>query len=97
MAEFARVATFVADDASIDALVSRIESEGGAPSGVPATRSIVLADRSAGKVLVVLRFASEDDLKNGSEVLEGMSPSESDNIRRVSVDVYEVELERALP
>ena len=95
MAEYDRVVTFEADDAAVDALVSRINAEDGAPEGVPAKRITVLVDRSAGKLVVSTRFGSEDDLKKGAETLEGMSPPESSNIRRVSVDVYEVALDRA--
>jgi hypothetical protein len=97
MAEYVRVATFEADDAAIDALVGQIKDEGGAPEGVHARRITVLADRSAGKLLVGIRFGSEEDLRRGSEVLEGMSPPESSTIRRVAVDAYEVVLEREVP
>jgi hypothetical protein len=96
MAEYARVVTFDADDAALQALVDRIGDEDGTPEGVPATRITVLADRSAGKVVVAVRFASEDDLRKGGEVLEAMSPpAEVGNIRRVAVDQYEVVLERS--
>ena len=94
MAEYARVVTFEADDAAIDALVAQINAEDGAPEGVPAKRITVLADRSAGRLIVALRFDSENDLAQASEVLEAMSPPESQNISRTSVDVYEVVLER---
>ena len=94
MAEFARVATFEADDAALDVLVSEISSSGGPPEGVPAKRITVLADRSAGKVVVAVRFASEDDLRTGAATLETMSPPSGSNIRRVSVDTYEVLLEQ---
>ena len=65
------------------------------PKACPPKRITVLVDRSAGKLVVSTRFGSEDDLKKGAETLEGMSPPESSNIRRVSVDVYEVALDRA--
>lgn len=94
MAEYARVVTFDADDAAIDALVDQINSDDGAPEGVPATRITVLADRSAGKVLVSVRFDSEEDLQKGAAAFEAMSPPDTGNIRRVSVDAYEVMLDR---
>ena len=94
MAEFARVATFEADDAALDALLSEINASGGPPEGIPAKRITVLADRSAGKVVVAVRFASEDDLRKGAATLEAMNPPSGENIRRVSVDTYEVMLER---
>lgn len=97
MPEYARVATFDMDDAALDALVSRIGSEDGRPDGVPAKRITILADRSAGKVVVAIRFGSEDDLRKGAEVLEAMSPPDVGSRSRVSVDSYEVVFERADP
>ena len=94
MAEYARVVTFDADDAALEALLSEINADDGPPEGVPAKRITVLADRSAGKVVVAVRFGSEEDLRKGAEVLEGMSPPDVGNIRRVSVDAYEVVLEQ---
>ena len=94
MAEYARVVTFEADDAAIDALVGEINSADGAPEDLPVTRIAVLADRSAGKLVVATRFASEEDLRRGGAMLEAMSPPETGSIRRVSVDEYEVLLER---
>jgi hypothetical protein len=96
MAEYVRVATFDADDASVENLVNEIDSHDRPPEGVPAKRVTVLADRSAGKVLVVTRFGSEDDLRKGSETLESMTPP-GPGIRRLSVDSYEVVLERQAP
>jgi hypothetical protein len=93
MAEYVRVATFEADNAALDALVSEINSSGGAPDGVPATRITVLADRSAGRVVVSVRFASEQDLRKGSEALDALSPP-AGSVRRTAVAAYEVVLER---
>jgi hypothetical protein len=94
MAEFARVVTFEADEAALDALVQEISSSSGQPEGMNSTRISVLADRAAGRAVVSVRFRSEEDLKKGAEMLEAMSPPDTGNIRRVSVDVYEVLLER---
>ena len=94
MPEYARVVTFDADDAAIDALVAEINSHETAPEGVPATRITVLADRAAGRVMVGTRYASEADLQTGAAALEAMSPPEGGNITRVGVNVYEVVLER---
>ncbi len=97
MAEYARVVTFDADDVALEALLNEINSAGGPPPGVPATRITVLADRSAGKVLVAVRFGSEEDLRKGAEAFEAMSPPDAGSMRRVSVDSYEVVLERQTP
>jgi hypothetical protein len=94
MTEYSRVVTFEADAAAIDALVSEISSSDGPPPGVPANRIAVLADRSAGRLVVAVRFASEGDLRRGAEVLETMSPPPGGSMRRVAVNVYEVLLER---
>jgi len=94
MAEYARVVTFEADDAALEALLSEINSHEGPPEGVPATRLTVLTDRSAGRVVIATRFGSEEDLRKGGEVLAAMSPPDVGSIRRVSVDEYEVLLER---
>ena len=94
MAEYSRVVTFEGDAAGLDALVSEISSADGPPPGIPANRITVLADRPAGKVVVAVRFGSEDDLRKGAAVLESMNPPQAGSMRRVSVDVYEVMLER---
>ena len=93
MAQYARVATFEFDDAALEALLERIRGTG-MPEGVPATRVTVLADRSAGKVIVAIRFDSEEDLRKGSATLDAMSPPEVGSRRRISVEAYEVVLEQ---
>ncbi|MDQ1459631.1 MAG: hypothetical protein QOI08_1115, partial [Actinomycetota bacterium] len=94
MTEYARVVTFEADDAALEAVLSQINASGGPPEGVPATRITVLADRAAGKVVISVRFASEEDLQKGAAAFEAMSPPDAGTMRRVSVDAYEVVLER---
>ena len=94
MAEYARVVTFEANDEALEALLREIKSSDGPPEGVPAKRITVLADRAAGKVVVAVRFGSEEDLRKGAEAFEAMSPPEAGSMRRVSVDSYEVVLER---
>ncbi len=94
MSEFVRVVTFEADEAALEAMLNEINSTDEPPEGVASTRITVLADRSGGKVVVAVRFGSEDDLRKGAEVFEAMSPPDVGNIRRTSVDAYEVVLER---
>jgi hypothetical protein len=93
MAQYSRVATFEFDDAALDALLDRIRSEG-MPEGVPAKRITVLADRARGKVIVAVRFGSEEDLKQGSATLDGMNPPETGTRRRVSVETFEIALDQ---
>ena len=97
MPEYARVVTFEADDAALNALVDEISSSDAPPEDIPAKRITVLADRSAGKVVVAIRFGSEEDLRKGGAALEAMSPPAAGSMRRVSVDMYEVVLERQTP
>jgi len=97
MPEYTRVVTFEADESATEGLLNQIRSSDGPPPGVPATRITVLADRTAGRVIVAVRFGSEEDLRAGAAVLEAMSPAVEGAIRRVSVDVYEVLFEEQAP
>jgi hypothetical protein len=97
MPDYIRVATFEADGAALDAIVREIESAEGPPPDVPAKAITVLADRAGGKVRIVVRFGSEEDLRKGSATLEAMQPPAGANMRRISVEVYEVVLERQAP
>jgi hypothetical protein len=92
MAGYARVATFEFDEESLEALVERIKSDG-MPEGIPAKRVTVLVDRATGKVVVDVRFDSEEDLRTGSATLDSMSPPEVGTRRRVAVEAFEVVLE----
>ncbi len=94
MPQYSRVVTFEADDAAIEALLGEIKASDGPPEGLPAKRLTVLADRAAGKLVVAVRFDSEEDLRVGSEMFEAMSPPAAGNIRRLSVDAYEVVFEQ---
>jgi hypothetical protein len=94
MSEFARVVTFEADAAAVDALVKEVNAAPGPPEGIKSSRITMLADRAAGRLVVSVRFPTEEDLKKGAEMLDSMSPPEGGNIRRVSVDVYEVLVDR---
>jgi hypothetical protein len=96
MAQYARVATFEFDNEALEALLARIR-ETGMPDGVPAKRVTVLADRASGKVVVAMRFDSEEDLRTGSATLDAMSPPEVGNRRRVAVEAFEVVLELGAP
>jgi hypothetical protein len=97
MAEYARVVTFDADEAALEALLAEINASDGPPQGIPATRITVLADRAAGKVVVAVRFSSEEDLRIGAAAFEAMTPPNAGSLRRVSVDSYEVLLDRQAP
>jgi hypothetical protein len=97
MTDYARVVTFDADDEALEALLNEIKASDGPPEGVRAKRITVLADRSGGKVVVSVLFGSEEDLREGAEVFEAMSPPAAGTMRRVSVTSYEVVLDREAP
>ncbi|HZR91417.1 MAG TPA: hypothetical protein VFA44_03300 [Gaiellaceae bacterium] len=94
MPEYLRVATFDADEHALEALVREIESTDGPPEGVPAKSMVVLADRPGRRVRIAVRFASEEDLRAGSETLDAMEPPPDAAMRRTDVEVFEVVLER---
>ena len=94
MAEYARVVSFEAYDAAIDAVVEEIRSADGAPPGVAAKRITVLADRTTGTLVIATRYASEEDLQAAAAVFEAMTPPDAGSMRRTSVSAYEVVLER---
>ena len=93
MSDWVRVATFEADEAAARRIVEEINNEPGPPPGIPAKSIMVGHDRENNHVRVVVRFDSEENLRTGSETLEGMEPPEA-NMRRISVEKFEVLLER---
>src|SRR5438552_3494790 len=97
MSDWVRVATFEADDAAVETMVQEISSSEGAPPGIPAKSIMILADRENGRARIVVRFDSEENLRTGSETLDGMEPPPDANVRRISVEKFEVVLERQAP
>lgn len=89
---YARVVKW--EGGSADAIRESIEriqrdSQSGPPEGVPSTGFTFLADPDAGRVLAIGMFETEEDLRQGHEKLEQMSPP-VDMGTRVSVEAYEV-------
>lgn len=97
MPEHVRVAEFEGDQAALDTLVNEISSHDGPPDGVPATRINVATQRDTGKIMVVVHFASKEDLDTGNRVLDEMTPPAGANLRRTSVESWEVVLKRDAP
>ena len=64
-------------------------SQGERPEGLPASEIVLLHDEDGGKALVVLFFESEDDYRQGDEVLNAMSADETPG-RRAGVAKYTV-------
>jgi hypothetical protein len=89
---YARVVKW--EGGSADAIresIARIQqdSQNGPPEGVPSTGFTFLADPDAGRVLAIGLFETMDDLRQGHETLEQMSPPVSMG-NRVAVETYEV-------
>jgi hypothetical protein len=87
----ARVVSF--DGVTADRMeeMRREMAEGEPPEGLPATEIIVLHDPDAERSLVVLFFDSEDDYRQGDEVLSAMPASDTPG-QRTSVSRYDVAL-----
>jgi hypothetical protein len=76
----------------LEALLARIEQEGGPPPGVPIKTLQILVDESQGTAVVLQLFDSAEDMEKGAEVFAAMDPSETPGTR-VSVDMCEVKRE----
>jgi hypothetical protein len=85
----ARVVTF--EGVSKDRMdeMNREMREGEPPEGLPATELVVLHDPEAERSLVILFFETEDDYKQGDELLNAMPADETPG-RRTSVTKYDV-------
>jgi hypothetical protein len=90
---FARMATFEVDDPEmIDGEIetTRRHTEGGSfPDGIPAVGFLMMIDRAGGKVVEVLLFDTEDDLREGDATMSAMAPEEG-SMHRVGLDLFEV-------
>jgi hypothetical protein len=93
---YARVATFEGDPSQADQAIEfvRREQESGGPPGLENAKGMMmLIDRQSGKGLGITLFETEEDMRQGDEALNAMSPP-GDSGRRVSVDFYEVPVQR---
>jgi hypothetical protein len=97
MSDWVRVATFEADDNAVETMVKEINSSEEPPPGIPAKSIMVLADRENGRARIVVRFDSEENLRTGSATLDAMEPPAEAQMRRISVEKFEVVLERQAP
>jgi hypothetical protein len=93
----ARVATFEGEQSQLQKAVESIreQSQSGPPEGVPATEFLVLQGRDTGKVLAITFFESEDDLRQGDETLNAMSPPQGAEGmgKRTSVEKFDVAIQ----
>jgi hypothetical protein len=72
------------------------DSESGPPEGVPAKGFLMLIDPDGGRGLAVALFETEEDRRQGDEVLNSMSPPGEGLGRRTAVEMYEVAVDRRL-
>ena len=90
---YARVVRFTdVDPERIAAIAARVEEDGGPPPGVPSTGMKLLVNEADATAIFIGFFETEEDLRAGSAVLEGMDSTETPGIR-ASVDLCEVEVE----
>ncbi len=91
---YARVVRFTdATPERIDAVVARVEESDGPPPGVPAKAMKLLVDESQSTAIFIGFFDSEDDMREGSAVLDQMDTGDVPGTR-ASVDLCEVKIER---
>jgi hypothetical protein len=64
---------------------------------VPATAITVLRSLESDKVRIVVFFGSEEDLRTGSKALDAMNPPDDATMRRISVETFELVLNRDTP
>ena len=69
--------------------MTRDMDQGEPPADIPATEVVVLHDADAEKALVVVFFDSEDDFRQGDEVLSAMPAGDTPG-QRTSVTKYDV-------
>jgi hypothetical protein len=90
---YARVARWEgADGEALRRSAQDINAEAGSgpPEGVPAKGFMMLIDPDAGRSLVIALFETEEDLRQGDQALNAMSPTSDDVGQRTSVEMYEV-------
>jgi hypothetical protein len=93
---YARVAKW--EGAEADGLRASAEemssqADQGPPEGVPAKGFTMLIDPDNGRSLAIALFETEEDMRKGDEVLNGMTPQRDDVGRRTSVEMYEVSID----
>ena len=90
----ARVATFEGGDpGQLQETVADLKqrSNEGPPEGVPAKSFLMLHSEDGSKVVSILLFETEEDLKQGDATMNTMDPPAGGGMgRRSSVEMYEV-------
>jgi hypothetical protein len=79
----------------VEALLARIEEEGGPPPGVPVKGLQLLVDEGQQTAVVLQLFDTAEDMRAGGEAFAAMDPGETPGTR-ASVDACELKLERSV-
>jgi hypothetical protein len=66
------------------------EASAGPPEGLPAKGLLLLIDPDGGRSLAISLFETEQDMAQGDETLNAMSPPGDGMGQRTSVEMYEV-------
>ena len=94
---YARVATFEGDPSDADRAIQFVREQqesGSPPPGLESAKGmLMLIDRGSGKGLGITLFDSDEDMRRADEALNAMNPPGGTG-RRVSVDFYEVPVQR---
>lgn len=90
---YARVARWEGADAeTLKRTAAQIsaDSESGPPEGLPAKKLLLLHDLEGGRAMAITLFETEEDYRQGDEMMNSMSPPGGGMGQRVGVDKYEV-------
>jgi hypothetical protein len=94
---YARVARWEGQDREVlrEAMESvRRQAEAGErPPGVPLVAGTMLVDYDQGTSMAIMFFDTEDDLRQGDEAMNAMSPQFDTGGQRVSVELFEVAMD----
>lgn len=95
----ARVARWEGADAdSIRSTAAEInkqaDEQGGPPEGVPAKEFFLLTDPDNGRTMAIMLFDTEEDMQQGHQTLNEMSPPGGGMGNRTGVELYEVSVRR---
>jgi hypothetical protein len=64
---------------------------------VPAKGFLMLVDAQGGRSVAIALFDSEEDMRQGDETLNAMTPEREDIGSRTSVEMYEVAVDLRAP
>ncbi len=95
---YARVATFQGDPSQVDQSIEfvRGQQQDAPPPGLEDAKGmLMLVDRQNGKGLGIVLFETEEAMRKGDEALNAMNPPGATG-RRISVDFYEVPVQRMI-